>query len=241
MTESKKIDLSLLKKEIPYKWKIQSISRDGKKASCVAYIDARQAMDLLDEVVGQGGWQDKYRTETIQYKAESTDDKGKISGGSRDQLICSVGIKVDGEWIWKEDTGTESDYETEKGLFSDAFKRSCVKWGVGRFLYDMDIEWVNVVDRNPVDDAGKRIWDLTEYIENRRKERINAKPKKETAENDQLLRIKPAVESLNACKTVDQLDKVIGALIESKKYEGKDIYILKNLAEKRKLVLEKSQ
>ena len=40
-----------LKKELPYKWRVQS-SRYGK-ANCVAYIDARDAQDLLDEVCGQ--------------------------------------------------------------------------------------------------------------------------------------------------------------------------------------------
>lgn len=233
-----KIDPSLLKKEIPYNWKIQSIGRDGKKASCVAYIDARQAMDLLDEVVGVGYWQDKYRTITVQYKSETTDDKGKTTGGSRDQLVCSVGVKIDDEWVWKEDTGSESDIETEKGLFSDAFKRACVKWGVGRFLYDMDIEWVSIVDRSPVDDAGKRIWDLTEYIENKKNQRKNTSPAKNTTTPDQLTRIKSAVEALNICKTVEQLDKVIGTLIESKKYNKKDIFTIKNLAEKKKLTLE---
>lgn len=231
--ENKKIDLSLLKKEIPYNWRIQSISRDGKKAQCVAYIDARQAMDLLDDVVGAGYWQDKYRTITVQYKSETTDEKGKTTGGSRDQLVCSVGIKVDGEWVWKEDTGSESDIETEKGLFSDAFKRACVKWGVGRFLYDMDIEWVNIVDRNPVDDAGKRIWDLTEYIENRKNAR-KGKNGVSKVSTDTISRIKSAVETINMVKTVDELEKVMVALIESKKYAGEDMYQINKLAEQKK-------
>lgn len=47
-----------LKKEIPYQWKIQSVPRDWKdnqnstkKGTCVAYIDARDVMDVLDEQV----------------------------------------------------------------------------------------------------------------------------------------------------------------------------------------------
>lgn len=39
------------------------------------------------------------------------------------------------EWISKEDTGTESNNEAEKGLASDSFKRACVNWGIGRELY----------------------------------------------------------------------------------------------------------
>jgi hypothetical protein len=39
------------------------------------------------------------------------------------------------QWISKEDTGTESNTEKEKGLASDSFKRACFNWGIGRELY----------------------------------------------------------------------------------------------------------
>ena len=52
------MDLNDLKKEIPYKWRVQSTNQYG--SNCVAYIDARQAQDLLDEVVGPENWQVKY-------------------------------------------------------------------------------------------------------------------------------------------------------------------------------------
>lgn len=111
-------DLEGLKKVIPHKWRLQSAK--WKKATCVAYIDARDAQDLLDESVGAGNWQVKYHT---------------IEGG----LYASVGIKIGDEWVWKSDAGTESQVEKEKGQVSDAFKRACVAWGVGRFLYRMDM------------------------------------------------------------------------------------------------------
>ncbi len=38
-----------LKKELPYKWRVQSVKYG--KATCVAYIDARDCQDLLDEVI----------------------------------------------------------------------------------------------------------------------------------------------------------------------------------------------
>lgn len=49
-----------------------------------------------------------------------------------------------GSGFSKEDVGVESDNEGEKGEFSDAFKRAAVKWGVGRFLYDMDIKYLDI-------------------------------------------------------------------------------------------------
>jgi hypothetical protein len=40
------------------------------------------------------------------------------------------------QWVTKWDVGTESMTEKEKGLASDAFKRACFNWGIGRELYD---------------------------------------------------------------------------------------------------------
>jgi hypothetical protein len=56
--------------------------------------------------------------------------------------MCKVGILVDGHWVWKSDTGSESNVEKDKGHASDAFKRACVAWGIGRFLYRLDIQQI---------------------------------------------------------------------------------------------------
>ncbi len=73
-------------------------------------------MDILDETVGVYNW-----------KREHT----------RDNANCIVSIydQEKKEWISKEDTGTESNTEKEKGLASDSFKRACVNLGIGRELY----------------------------------------------------------------------------------------------------------
>jgi len=119
-----------LKKDIPFKWRVQSANQYG--ASCVAYIDARQVQDLLDEVCGQEFWQSRY-----------SEHKGN--------LFCEIGIKTSvilnvddkkvnySNWVWKSDCGSESNIEKQKGEASDAFKRAAVMWGVGRFLYSKKI------------------------------------------------------------------------------------------------------
>ena len=113
------MNLEELKKEIPLKWRIQSSNQYGAK--CVAYIDARDVQDLLDEVVGQENWQCRY-----------SEHKGN--------LFCSIGIRDEFEgFTWKEDCGTESNVEKQKGEASDAFKRAAVMWGIGRFLYSKKI------------------------------------------------------------------------------------------------------
>ena len=86
-------------------------------ATLLLYKDARVDMDILDETVGLLGWQRKH------YEL-----KGNI--------YCSVGLYMDGiGWVWKDDCGTESNTEKEKGESSDSFKRACVNWGIGRELY----------------------------------------------------------------------------------------------------------
>lgn len=146
------MNLNLLKEKIPYKWRIQSFSKNKPSCSCVAYIDARDVMDLLDKVCGAENWQDKY--EYVGTK-----------------LIAGIGIKTSEGWVWKYDTGTESNMEADKGQFSDAFKRAGVKWGIGRFLYDLEIKYLDANEKKtqsnypyPVDKSGSRIWDVTKYI-----------------------------------------------------------------------------
>lgn len=95
-----------------------------KGVSLLLYKDARTDMKLLDETFGQQSWQ-------CDYKA--------IDG----KLCCGIGVKFDGEWVWKWDTGTESNMEAQKGEFSDAFKRAGFKWGIGRELYTAPRIWVD--------------------------------------------------------------------------------------------------
>ena len=47
------------------------------------------------------------------------------------------------EWVSKQDLGTESFTEKEKGQSSDSFKRACVSVGVGRELYTAPFLWVS--------------------------------------------------------------------------------------------------
>jgi len=121
------MNLQDLKKEISFKWRVQSSSQWG--ASCVAYIDSRQVQDLLDEVCGAEKWQCRF-----------SEHKGN--------LFCEIGILCGSEWVWKSDCGTESQVEKQKGEASDAFKRTAVMWGVGRFLYEQKIVKLPVKEKN---------------------------------------------------------------------------------------------
>jgi len=96
---------------------------NDKGCSLLLYKDARCDMNILDLIVGATNWQ---RTH------------------SRDNANCTVSIwdEAKVQWISKEDTGTESNTEKEKGLASDSFKRACFNWGIGRELYTAPFIWV---------------------------------------------------------------------------------------------------
>ena len=99
-----------------------------KGVQLLLYKTARVDADILDEAVGSDGWQCEF------YECKGT-------------LFCKVGILVErkdgfAEWVWKDDAGAPSNMEAEKGEASDAFKRACFKWGIGRELYSTPFIWV---------------------------------------------------------------------------------------------------
>jgi hypothetical protein len=102
----------------------------------LAYVDARDVMQRLDDVVGPGNWQ-----------AIHPHANGKTS--------CRTGIKVGEEWVWKENGAGDSETEAEKGAFSDSFKRAAVLWGIGRYLYDVPNVWVELDEWKQIKDSEK--------------------------------------------------------------------------------------
>ncbi|MBR6732173.1 MAG: hypothetical protein IKL91_05620 [Bacteroidales bacterium] len=109
------------------------VAQCGKKqdgsawCSILLYKDARVDMRILDEVYGPSGWQREHR----------------LLG---ERLYCTISIWDDDkkQWIKKEDVGTESNTEKEKGQASDAFKRAGFNVGIGRELYTAPKIFVNL-------------------------------------------------------------------------------------------------
>lgn len=115
-------------------WRVGSTNLDkdkkppqGKSAAgiALAYIDSRDVQERLDAVCGPENWQDKYH----------------VFGTT---MICEIGIRIGDAWVWKSDGAGSTDIEAEKGQISDSFKRAAVKWGVGRYLYEIDSPWVEI-------------------------------------------------------------------------------------------------
>lgn len=101
--------------------------KDGR-ATLLCYIDSRSVVELLDDAVGAYNWNMEFE---------------KVG----DQIVGKLGIWDDDKqtWVVKSDTGSESNIEAGKGLFSDCYKRCIARWGL-QDLY--------TVPRIVVDDDG---------------------------------------------------------------------------------------
>ena len=80
-------------------------TQSGVGAVVLLYKNARVDMRILDDVFGPMNWQREH---------------------ARDNANCIISVwdSEKNQWIRKEDTGTESNTEAEKGLASDSFKRA---------------------------------------------------------------------------------------------------------------------
>ena len=108
-----------------------------KGASILLYKDARVDMRVLDETYGSMNWQRRHEV---------------VNGN----LFCTIEV-WDSEkscWVSKQDVGTESFTEKEKGEASDSFKRAGFNWGIGRELYTAPFIWITTTS-DDLDNRGK--------------------------------------------------------------------------------------
>lgn len=116
-------------------WRVGATNQAKDKGIALAYLNARDVMERLDEVCGAACWMARY----------------PFIG------CCDIGIYCETSphfvtaagWVWKSNGAGQSDIEAEKGQYSDAFKRAAVLWGIGRYLYDLPNTWY------PIESYGK--------------------------------------------------------------------------------------
>jgi len=92
--------------------------RKGPGGKELVYVDARIVQQRFDDVMGID-WQCRFPVVTASV------------------AVCEIGLRIDGEWLWRSNGAGETQVEGDKGQFSDAFKRAAVMWGVGKYLYSV--------------------------------------------------------------------------------------------------------
>lgn len=108
--------------------KPQAFNQSRDKALAIKYIDSRSVANRLDEVFGFLNWWDEYEER----------DSGIV--------ICHLTVRFGDQVVTKVDVGNQSDQadggDRMKAAYSDALKRAAVKFGIGRYLYAEDGEWL---------------------------------------------------------------------------------------------------
>ncbi len=116
-------------------WRIQSagVSNNKPWGIVLAYITNRAIQQRLDAVVGAQNWQNEY---------------SKAPDGG---VLCGISIFDNERWVTKFDGAENTNVEKVKGGLSSSMKRAAVQWGIGRYLYDVETVFVNMVETKPKD------------------------------------------------------------------------------------------
>lgn len=165
------------------KYRVQALS--GDQALLLPYVDSRAVQNRLDSVLRPENWDDhyeEYQAPQVAIPAETAKlagihvryekGKGKIvepdAEASANLVLnyyqkatkCILRVRIDGEsWITKEGIADNTDIEGVKGGESQALRRAAVKYGIGRYLYELNNVWVQVQFQQP-EGTG---WEWTRY------------------------------------------------------------------------------
>jgi len=125
---TKKLKEPFERKDVEFR--VAKVSKRTKKVLVLAYITSRTVMDRLDKVVGIDGWKDEYQV---------------MNNG----VSCKLSLKINGDFVSKEDAAQFGEFEPLKSAYSGSFKRSATKFGVGRYLYQLPEYWVDLLEKKP--------------------------------------------------------------------------------------------
>ena len=106
-------------------WRVQqSGEKSGRPwAMVLAYVTNRAIMERLDSTFGMYSW------------------KNEFTAGPNGGLLCGISVFHNNEWITKWDGADNTQIESIKGGLSSAMKRCAVQWGIGRYLYNLDVHF----------------------------------------------------------------------------------------------------
>ena len=127
-----KFDVTALALQKPFEesdiqWRVQQagIPASGKPyVMAIPYVSNRAIQKRLDEVFGPFGWENAYMP--------TPDGKG---------YLCGITIHSEKRSVTKWDGAEHTNIEPLKGALSDSMKRSAVQLGIGRYLYQLEMQF----------------------------------------------------------------------------------------------------
>jgi hypothetical protein len=133
------------------KWRVTNTcqvgSRNGPqlRGQMLAYADPRAYTDRLNELVTPSGWTRDYSVQMVQNFERKERGATERSITAKIVVTCKVTIYGLGthtglgeEWADNDNAGTAAE--------AQAFKRACSCFGLGRYLYNLDGQWVDLDD-----------------------------------------------------------------------------------------------
>src|SRR5579862_7832683 len=128
------------------KWRVTNTTSDRRRGQVIAYADPRAYTDRLNALFTVRSWTREYVVQVIQNfeRKERGAGDGIISG----KIVVTCRLTIDGlgshsglgeEWADNENAGTAAE--------AQAFKRACSCFGLGRYLYDVGGNWVDLDER----------------------------------------------------------------------------------------------
>jgi hypothetical protein len=121
------------------KWRVTHTTRDGSRGAVIAFADPRAYSDRLNQVFTPSGWTRTYQVNTVSSVTRTKKDKliqtGKVLVTCT-VTIAGLGTHADSgeEWADEENAMTSAQ--------AQAFKRACICFGLGRYLYNFAEMWV---------------------------------------------------------------------------------------------------
>jgi hypothetical protein len=121
------------------KWRVTHTTRDGSRGAVIAFADPRAYSDRLNHVFTPSGWTRTYEVNTVSSVTRMKKDKliqtGKVLVTCT-VTIAEIGTHADSgeEWADEENAMTSAQ--------AQAFKRACMCFGLGRYLYNFAEMWV---------------------------------------------------------------------------------------------------
>lgn len=129
-------------------YKPQVVSKDKTKCQIAVYADPRAYIDRLNEAVGPENWGTTFETIVIPFSGEKGwGENRKIVAGHKVIVYCHLSITGMGTHTEVGEAQTDNENVATSAV-GQAFKRACVTFGIGRYLYDFSKgQWADYDDK----------------------------------------------------------------------------------------------
>src|SRR6266699_5616598 len=134
------------------KWRVTNTCKVGgpkgprDRGQMLAYADPRAYTDRLNDLFTPLGWTRDYNVQMVQNFERKERGATERTITAKIVVTCKVTIHGFGahtglgeEWAENDNAGTAAE--------AQAFKRACSCFGLGRYLYDLDGQWVDLDEK----------------------------------------------------------------------------------------------